>query len=336
MTENVLFRRGTRAKYDALEVKSQNTLYFLTDTLEFYLGDKWMGTGRNATTSVAGLLNATDKAALDALADSGLLDLRPVDASIVIEKVGDDLTVGVAVSEDEGNLLELKADGLYARAPEDIDVPEYTMERQAEAEGNAFATYKLKKTLDGVSTYVGDPINIPRDLVLNGGELKVVETADVPYTGAQVGDPYIDLVLNDAGATHIYIPVKGLVDIYTAGDGITIVNNVVSVTNRTVEVLEGPNGTARIWNETDGGGVQFTHTDGTRSFTGVNDGGKSGITGQLYSVDTKNGNLGTRINMTTDGFFYFKGKTSALAYTADDEIATKGDIADATLVWNEL
>ena len=65
----------------------------------------------------------------------------------------------------------------------------------------------------------------------------------------------------------------------------------------------------------DGGGVQFTHTDGTRSFAGVNDGGKSGITGQLYSVDTKNGNLGTRINMTNNGFFYFKDKTGAMQYT---------------------
>lgn len=99
--------------------------------------------------------------------------------------------------------------------------------------------------------------------------------------------------------------------------------------NRTVQVLNGANGTARIFNESDGGGAQFTHSDGTRSFAGVNDGGKNGITGQLYSVDTQNENLGTRLNMTNNGFFYTNGKKSALDYTADDELATKGDVRNA-------
>ena len=33
--------------------------------------------------------------------------------------------------------------------------------------------------------------------------------------------------------------------------------------------------------------------------------------------------------MTNDGFYYFTGKTGATQYTADDEIATKGDITNA-------
>lgn len=173
-------------------------------------------------------------------------------------------------------------------------------------------------------------------MVVKSGEVKTVEVADEPYEGAVVGDKYIDIVIANATNDHIYIPVNDLVDTYTAGDGIKIQNNIIAVENRTVEVLNGPNGTARIWNESDGGGVQFTHNDGTRSFTGVNDGGKDGITGHLYSVDTKNGNLGTRLNMTNDGFFYTKGKTSAMAYTAADELATKGDITAAALVWEDM
>ena len=46
-------------------------------------------------------------------------------------------------------------------------------------------------------------------------------------------------------------------------------------------------------------------------------------------MDHSNGNLGTRINMTNDGFYYFTGKTGAMQYTAADEIATKGDIEGA-------
>ena len=64
----------------------------------------------------------------------------------------------------------------------------------------------------------------------------------------------------------------------------------------------GANGKGLIFNESDGGGAKFENSDGTWSFVGVNDGGKNGITGQLYSVDHSNGNLGTRLNLTSNGF----------------------------------
>ena len=333
---NVLFRVGTRAQYNALATRDPNTLYWLTDTQELRKGDFLYGIGKAATAEADGLLSAADKALLDELVNSGIAGLHEVDASVVIGSDANGKTIGVKLSAVEGNTLRLEADGLYVPSPEEAQVPEYVIERMGEAEDGYSATYKLKRTLDGASTYVGDEINIPKDLVIQSGTLEIVTQDDVPYEGARVGDPYLDIVLNDAEASHIYIPVKGLVDVYTAGDGITIVNNVISVSNRTVEQLTGPNGIARIWNESDGGGVQFTHNDGTRSFTGVNDGGASGITGQLYSVDTKNGNLGTRLNMTNNGFYYFRGKTSATAYTADDEIATKGDISAAALTWEDM
>lgn len=91
----------------------------------------------------------------------------------------------------------------------------------------------------------------------------------------------------------------------------------------------GANGKALVFNESDGGGAKFEHSDGTWSFVGVNDGGENGLAGQLYAVkkDSVSGkNVGTRLNMTKDGFYYTSGKDSA-AFTADDEIATKGDIA---------
>ena len=89
------------------------------------------------------------------------------------------------------------------------------------------------------------------------------------------------------------------------------------------------NGTvARIWNESDGGGVQIIDgTSDVKAFTGVNEGSDgSGIYAQIYAVD-KNTKTGTRINVTDDGVFYTKGKSN-YTWTTNDEIATKQDIND--------
>lgn len=184
MADNkVLFRIGTYEQYNKLSTKDPNTLYFVVDDThqEIWKGDQLYGRGTEATSSLAGLLSAQDKAKLDALFDA------------------------------EGGTI-----------------PSYEIE-QVEAEGDALASYKLKKIVDDTVTYVGDTINIPKDQVLSGGSLAYVAEADTPYAGAEVGDPYLDLTLNNADSTHIYIPVKGLVDIPGAGDGITVVGNIVSI-----------------------------------------------------------------------------------------------------------
>ena len=102
-----------------------------------------------------------------------------------------------------------------------IDVPEYTIEKLASAETGYSSSYVLKK--DNVQ--VGATINIPKDMVVSNGEVKTVTVADEPYQGAQVGDKYIDLTIANTAQNHIYIPVKDLVDVYVAGNGIQISNN---------------------------------------------------------------------------------------------------------------
>ena len=101
------------------------------------------------------------------------------------------------------------------------DVPEYTIEKLTQAETSYSASYVLKK--DG--TQVGATINIPKDMVVSNGEVKTVTVADEPYQGAVVGDKYIDLTIANTSQNHIYIPVKDLVDVYIAGNGIQISNN---------------------------------------------------------------------------------------------------------------
>lgn len=218
-----------RETFDALKTKDSLALYWIDETQELYKGDKLFGTGTLATKDAAGLLSPEDYVKLQELVSSGggLSGLAAVDGTIVIAD-GEDggKTIGVGLSAVEGNMLIVKNDGLYVGATK---VPEYSIEKQETAEDGFISTYRLKKTVDGESTYVGDSINIFKDLMISKGSMEIASANGVPYESAVVGDPYIDLVLNDADESHIYIPVKGLIDTYTAGDGIVIENNVVKV-----------------------------------------------------------------------------------------------------------
>ena len=133
-----------------------------------------------------------------------------------------------------------------------------TLSARATAEAGYASTYDLHQ--GGV---LKGSINIPKDFLVKSAALSTVTTADVPYTGAKVGDKYIDFVINakDASATaeHIYLPVNDLVDVYTAQQNATQVqlaidnNNVISATIvdssvTTVKIADGAVTTAKIAN----------------------------------------------------------------------------------------
>lgn len=220
-----------KENYNALATKDELALYWIEETKELYKGATLFGTGAAATALAAGLMSAEDKAKLDALVnDGGLSGLVPVDGTIVIaDAANGGKSVGVAISKQAGNTLVAVSDGLFVPAAEKVSVPEYAIEKQATAEDGYSASYKLKKTVDGQVSYVGDTINIAKDMMLQSATLETVAETDVPYAGAVIGDPYIKMVFNDANASNIYIPVKGLVDTYTAGNGIEIVDGVIGV-----------------------------------------------------------------------------------------------------------
>lgn len=74
-------------------------------------------------------------------------------------------------------------------------------------------------------------INIPKDFLVKSAEIKTVTTANVPYQGAQMGDKYIDFIINtktdDPSVVtddHIYLPINDLSHVYTEGHGINISN----------------------------------------------------------------------------------------------------------------
>ena len=100
--------------------------------------------------------------------------------------------------------------------------------------GDVLKVYTIKQG----DVSVGN-INIPKDFLVKSGEVKTCTVQDEPVAGLNVGDKYLDFVVNtkDGSGTdsHIYIPVKDLTDIYTGGSTATIdvsVNgsNVISAT----------------------------------------------------------------------------------------------------------
>ena len=95
---------------------------------------------------------------------------------------------------------------------------EYSIIKQATPESGYSATYQLTKD----SVAIGEKINIPKDMVVQSGSVQEVIEPDQPVAGYKVGEKYIDLVLANADLSHVYILVNDLVDIYTAGAGITI------------------------------------------------------------------------------------------------------------------
>ena len=93
--------------------------------------------------------------------------------------------------------------------------------------------------------------------------------------------------------------------------------------------VNGTNGKALIFNETDGGGAKFENTDGINSFVGVNDAGAGGIDAQIYAInkDTKEG---SRIDVSNTGVYYTVGSDAPTSRMVEDnEIATKGNVNDA-------
>lgn len=121
-----------------------------------------------------------------------------------------------------------------------------TVEEQGTAETGYFKTYVVKQGSSSSKSQVGVKINIPKDFLVKSGEVKTCETADVPVEGYNVGDKYIDFVVNtkDGSVTdeHMYILVSDLVDDYLA-DGSTLELN---TSTHTFSIKDGGVGSNQI------------------------------------------------------------------------------------------
>lgn len=150
--------------------------------------------------------------------------------SIVINNAGGnlgDVEAGAQVNKIETIKVNGVAQGVASKSV-NITIPagsEYSIVKQATPDNGFSATYYLTK--DGAQA--GEKINIAKDMVVESGTVRTCTNADSPVIGYKVGDKYIDLVLANADSSHIYILVSDLVDVNTAGFGITISGTTISV-----------------------------------------------------------------------------------------------------------
>ncbi len=148
--------------------------------------------------------------------------------ALKVKDVTDDLQDQID-SLDSGAIKTVKVNGTALTATAGAVDVLVAVEKKATANTGYAASYTIKA--NGVA--LSPDIDIPKDFLVKSATMGVCQTADVPIAGLKVGDPYLDFVINtvDASETaqHIYINVAGLVDVYTAGNGIDITSNAVSV-----------------------------------------------------------------------------------------------------------
>lgn len=184
----------------------------------------------------------------DQVLESKYIQIGAADANVIeeVQLNGTALTVtnkavnveavtGITVNSDAVTVT----DGIAA-----IELPtavQYKVAQQASAETGYLATYTLQSSSDGGTNWAdvsgAAKINIPKDFLVKSVSLETVTVDDDPVTGYVVGDKYIDFVVNtvagDEQATHLYLLVSDLIDVYTAGNGIDITSGAVSVVAKT-------------------------------------------------------------------------------------------------------
>ena len=204
MAQNVLFKIGTRAQFDAIVTKSETTLYWLTDTQELYKGNVLFGTGAFASETAAGLLSAEDyKKLKDLIVTGGTVDLIPVNGSIVIE----DKKIGIGLSAVEGNMLSIEDDGLFVPAVDMSGVEN----RLVAVEGSIS---KLQEDILGGIRYKG-AVETTNDLPADAKQGDLYEVTADGSEWCYNGEEWFEY-----GSAH-FVPV--------AGDGIQINGNEIAI-----------------------------------------------------------------------------------------------------------
>lgn len=211
------------------------------------------------------------------------------DNTIAVEGTATAPTLRVKISSVAGNDLQVQSDGLYVSAPAGTT---YSIAKKTTANEGYAATYQL--TANGVAT--GTDIDIPKDMVVSGGEVKTVGTADTPYTGAVVGEKYIELTLANANGDKLYIPVSSLVEYVSSGS---------SVGDMVVITIDGNHQ------------VTAAITDGTITAAKLTSALQSTITGALQSSDIATG--------ATNGTISVKGTDVAVHGLGSAAYASVGD-----------
>lgn len=171
-------------------------------------------------TKLAGLENTIVDSALDATSTNPVQNKR--------------VTEALNAKADSATLATVATSGSYNDLTDTPTLSDLganiTVEKQASPDSNYSATYVIKQN----GAQVGSKINVPKDFLVKDASIETVDTADSPVTGYEVGDVYIDFIINtvdnDETPQHLYLLVSDLVDAYQADEStITLANNTFSI-----------------------------------------------------------------------------------------------------------
>lgn len=193
-------------------VTESSTLYVLKNRDDVTNPESWVAVGGDVSADLAEL--TADVEELKTSKQDKIIAGNGIDLN------ADGKTVSIKI-DPSGSGLEVSENGLKAVIPE---AAEYTIVAASSPTEGYLKSYELQK--NGVK--VGVSIDIPKELVVTGGEVKEVETQDDPYSGAQVGDLYLELTIANQ-SSPVYIPVKSLTDVYTGSTYISVDAGVISV-----------------------------------------------------------------------------------------------------------
>lgn len=216
-------------KFVAQETDKGLSTNDFTDDLKSKLEDVETGAQVNKLEGVK--LNGSAVAITDKIADLGTIatseELEVLEGKV--DAVEEDIT---GIEED---IVDINSaiDNI-----KDVLLPEKNVivEKLGTAEEDFLATYVVKQ--NGVK--VGASINIPKDFLVKRASVK--RGSECVPAQEPADHLFIDFVINtkeDTGTDeHIFIDVHDLVDVYTAGDGIVIENNVISVDAAEIPTIE--------------------------------------------------------------------------------------------------
>ena len=230
----------------------------------------------------------------------GLANIKSVGDNLNIDGDGK-LTVTVPEATVTGvdtatvNGMKLSLDGTNVKLVDDgleatLEGKDITLDVAETATEGYLKTYVLKQG----TTEIGK-IDLPKELVVTGGEVIVASTEE----GLKSGEKYLKLTIANQDAP-VYIAVKELVDVYTAGAGITI-----SDTNEVSVKLAETQGNVTL-DTTDGlkANLEGWETVKTASHTHANQAVLDGITAEKVSAwDAKQDAMTTITNADIEALF---------------------------------
>ena len=135
--------------------------------------------------------------------------------------VKENQVLAVAAVDDKGNPVAWKYTdgGGSSSGGKDYRIAETPSGDYAKSYKLQFKGEEDEEWTDAPESFV---INVPKDMVVESGSIKICTEADTPVSGYEVGDKYIDLVIANSDDEHIYILVSDLVN--NAADGISYDN----------------------------------------------------------------------------------------------------------------